>query len=163
MATAAPEIDIDRIVQLADTLEGMDDQAFSMNVWIEPYPGSGQNLPAAECRTVACIAGRTLLLFHPAAENIPTALIPNEAQTLLGLDDDQAYDLFTPTDPDSDGVGHHVPETLSVGYHQVTTRQAADTLRYLAETGIVHWFEQCLCPECAPDYQCPCDDCLQDE
>lgn len=126
----------ERILQLADHLDSIPDHQFSLEHWLAGTPRIPDD--PDDCDTVACIAGYTVLLF--ADRRTPdnpidiTDDIAGTAQRLLGLNDDQAFHLFTPThgsDPRAD---------LQCDPRDVTNQDAAGTLRYLADTERVHWF-----------------------
>ena len=80
------------------------------------------------CKTVACLAGWTLVMENrPFKKNINNmaALIHDEAAEILGLDEDQADELFTPN--------------TEMRYEEITPKIAIKTLRNLAKTGEVVW------------------------
>lgn len=134
----------ERILKLADHLEAMPRHQFSLECWLEPHdnnnPDPNQPIPH-DCATIGCIAGHAVLLFSdPGTYDNPGESLwwdmdfASEAQHLLGLDDHQAFQLFTPShsgDPRDD---------LQCEPKDVTNYDAAETLRNFAETETVHWF-----------------------
>ena len=121
----------ERILQLADHLDSIPDHQFSMAHWITGTPYIPDD--PDDCDTVACIAGYAVILFDPQSNTNHPGEIARKAQQLLGLDDDQAQALFTPTS------GNDNRCQLQCDYQDVTAADAADTLRTLAETERVHW------------------------
>ena len=108
---------------------------------------------AATCGTAGCIAGWAVVSFGSegdawaasrfaygnGASGVISHLAMAKAQELLGLNDLQAYNLFTPSE--GDDTATEIPE----GY-DVSAYDAATALRHLAETGEVDWnLPRCKC------------------
>ena len=124
-----PVLDVDRVIRLADALAGGGAviARFHMGAYILFRDGR-TTVDVEEARrrfseaTAACLAGHTVTLFMDAA--VATTNIGAAAAELLGLDENQALDLFQPSRELRDCV---------------TPEQAAGTLRFLAVTGRVLW------------------------
>ena len=129
----------ERILTLAQHLESLPRHQFSMERWMGHAAADTivESWETASCDTIGCIAGHAVLLFadRGTADNPADfpADIAGEAQRLLGLDDKQAYHAFTPTH------GSDIRADIRCDYRAVTRSDAAEMLRGLAETGMVHW------------------------
>ena len=118
---------IANIDHLADVIEALDPERFSMHHWWRTKDGrtNVDEMPTVEhnCGTAACIGGWAGAIFHPhnreAAEDMWTI-----GEELLGLDYDRTNELFMPT-----GFSHE----------PFTQAHAVQTLRQLARTGEVNW------------------------
>ena len=123
-----------RILQLADHLERLEPAQFNMCRWLVTYNNSEYNF-SDDCKTVACIAGHTVLLFADRGTPDNPIDLPDDiaehAQKLLGLTDGQADSLFTPEQ------GRDIGSTVS--YESISADCAAYALRHLAETERVDW------------------------
>lgn len=121
-----------RILELADFIEHVEERTncelhFNMAYYAAPS--------AHSCGSVACIAGSAVFLYNRKhfdisagytelpldSPNIPQT--HNEAMELLELSVAQAGELFTP----------YIP------LMRITKSEAVNTLRKLAETGVVDW------------------------
>ena len=111
----------ERILQLADYIEGS--ESYKQSSWFN------------SCGTPGCIAGHAVVMkekyegfdkLYP--NNPPKKHFAKTAQKFLDLSDKQSLYLF-------DGY------PFNFGYRP-TGRDAAKTLRYLAETGEVFWFTE---------------------
>lgn len=118
----------DRILELADFLEGLAANRFDMCVVISGIARHRSTLSVAEhleCGSRACIAGWAVERFAPGTP-VGTTQVMDRAAQLLELDAQTWRELFLPS------VNRFVVEDF-------TTLQAADVLRNLAETGRVEW------------------------
>ena len=143
----------ERIRHLADVLERAHPSNFRMDMWMEdPVDHLKSNkedwilermgrYPAREesdCRTVACLAGWTVLLYgRPHQVPLRKGHLKRWATDLLGLDAQTAEKLFVPTS------GNDLLDAVHVPLRELTISQAVETLRGLAETGQVHWWCDC--------------------
>lgn len=115
----------ERILALADHIEKLphiDDieearPHFTMSRYFNP------------CGSPSCIAGHAICMFSDKKFEDVYDYEFSEAAEVLGLDWETADKLFTPSALDT---GKHWP--------QITPKEAARTLRHLAETGEVKWF-----------------------
>ena len=103
---------------------------FDMGSWLSD---DDNNVSIAEsiqdCGTVACIAGFATLLADPKLLSGEANLeARNIAQDWLELTDDEAFDLFSPTN-----IGD---------YYEITAAEAADVIANLITTGEVVWPDQ---------------------
>jgi hypothetical protein len=83
------------------------------------------------CGSYGCIAGHAVLLADPHG---PTDEIYSRAREWLGLDPEQAFDLFR---PDEDVFN----------WGRITNVIAADVIDGLARTGKVRWPDEVAWPE----------------
>ena len=129
----------ERILALSQHLESLPRHQFSMGRWMGNAADDTtvESWETASCDTIGRIAGHAVLLFadrgtpdNPA--DFP-ADIAGEAQRLLGLDDKQAFHAFTPTH------GSDIRADIHCEYRDVTPSDAAEMLRELAGTAMVHW------------------------
>jgi hypothetical protein len=107
----------ERVLQLADFIEvARDNLSFDMRTF-------GRD---TACGTACCIAGFACVAFEEAAASNLTWMsgVSSTARDLLGLDPDQATELFLPTCEE---------------WYDCTPATAASLLRDLAATGIVDW------------------------
>lgn len=127
-----------RIIALADRLAKKDKAplfdkqplGFNMAVWFHtaavPYHPE-------ICYTAACLAGWVITLWGTPYQKYDLQAgkwnIRANAQVLLGLDTQQAAELFTPIP----GIGTNRHRA------DITAKEAASTLRRLAKTGRVKW------------------------
>jgi hypothetical protein len=83
------------------------------------------------CGTCCCNAGMTIMLFEPLTywDKSPRFPAYQLAQKLLGLDDDEAEQLFIPD-----------PRFCPLDWEKVTPEQSADVIDNLIATGKVDWF-----------------------
>lgn len=115
----------ERILALADHIEklphnnDMDEAGphFTMSRYFNP------------CGSPSCIAGHAICMFSDKKFEDVYDYEFNEAAEVLGLDWETAGKLFT---PDASEAGKY--------WSQITPKEAARTLRHLAETGEVKWF-----------------------
>lgn len=113
------------ILDLANVLDNLPEpNKFDMSDFFHSYrPGGDNEYIIDDCGTPSCIAGWAI--FH---KNGPDHVITNgvriEAREIMGIDYFTAKQLFEPED---------------VWYSQITNKEAALTLRRLAETGEVIW------------------------
>ena len=133
----------DRCNALADFIENVGD-AFDMTSVLEVQkvgyatfrempdaaPNAVNHRRVTECGAVGCIAGWAVTAFATQEDlaeypNISTLAL---AEEILGLDEQQARELFTPDFLNGADDWRHV-----------MPKDAAHTLRYLAETGEVDW------------------------
>ena len=118
------EHNIKRMNALADRIEKNVDESFSMRAYWIIYPHKTANL----CGTPGCLAGWTVSMFGSEDQKYGVGLMgPGTnvvAAELLGMDPDQAYDLFLP-------VTKRTP----------SRDEAVATLRRFIKTGEVHWPE----------------------
>jgi len=86
--------------------------------------GLGPALDSHDCGTCACIAGWALYLFHPS-HTLGGGSLTSGAAASLGLNNDQATELFTP--PNFEDPGRY------------TQADVIRTLDHLIATGEVKW------------------------
>lgn len=157
-------MDEQRITVLADFIDQLPDEHFSMTSWNigNPYnlgvldhktegPEPWMNpkpllAAAAECGTRACIAGWACIIFCEPQDFDLYGDTAQNARYLLDLDEDQADALFTPSTGNDMRAQVHLPDLSGI-----TRQRAVKMLRLLAETGQVFWNEDCLCAFCDPD------------
>ena len=139
----------ERISQLADDLDkvqAVNPHEFNMSNWgygmlvnLEPFDHMGDLVVSTDdrieqCGTAGCIAGwATLLYGEMYHSNTPSEF----AQGYLGLNDDNAHDLFMPNEHEED-----MDDDYNAGrviYAQINAGMAAKVLRHLATTGDVDW------------------------
>ena len=169
MTTATePTMDTERLRILADTLEKTKD-SFTMTAWIEGTtvwatdpddPPTRIVQTAEKCGTKACIAGYAVMLFADQQQIDDyyngDASAAELAAKLLGLDEATADQLFTPESDDEDPQA-----SLECSLTDISAYNAADTLRHLADYRSLHWFANCLCPECDIDRVIICSECTE--
>ena len=146
-------MDEQRISQLADLVDQLHEPGFNMRAWLNvPSPPVTRVIDdarelggdeaairfAQDCRTIACIAGWTVIAFGDRGDLEDPASIRANARRLLDMDDDQAEALFWPQNS---------------AMELATPQDCAAVLRHLAQTGQVCW-------PFAPyptqyDYRCP--------
>lgn len=132
-------MDEQRINRLADLVGQLSEPSFNMRCWLEPASiatsrviddarelGGDQAAIAyaQDCRTIACIAGWTVIALGSTSDLDNPAHIPAIARRLLDLDGDQAEALFWPQ---------------NAAMELATPQDCAAVLRQLAETGRVCW------------------------
>ena len=120
----------DRIIQLANHLEQIGDEFFSM----EDYEAM------SGCELTHCIGGLAIILF--TEDGFSKFSIFDRAMSLLGLDYRQAGCLFLPdpirdTDNEKNQPFYYRAVPGQPGY--ITRKHAIACLRNLAETGEVDW------------------------
>ena len=128
----------DRLLELADEIEPL--------LWSHPVDGIEHDFCMYSClrenETPSCIAAFAVQLFSDNWRKTLSderrfggemAVIHAEAQSLLGLEEDVAKELFTPSGANA-GAWPGYP-----GY--ISPFRAADTIRRLANTGAVNWGE----------------------
>ena len=113
------------ILRIADAIEKHEIEDLGFHMAAFHITGIYADLSGHGCKTTACIAGWTLSLLKPKWEDLNAHDIEQGARSILGLDQEQAEDLF------------YLPDYMS--RNSVTAKQAARTLRHLAETGEVDW------------------------
>lgn len=121
-------MNVERIRQLAAHLrEPTTAPHFDMDRWLQSNATNRMPIGQAiyTCGTVACIAGHATALFQPDIW-VESVGVWEIAERLLGLTEDEASDLFLPTD---------FRDNLST----ITPEEAAATLDHLAATGEVDW------------------------
>ncbi|PCJ68234.1 MAG: hypothetical protein COA62_15840 [Rhodobiaceae bacterium] len=131
-----------RILKLADVIERREIKrlGFNMRNWFADRVANWDH--GGNCGTVACIAGHAVVLFADDGKVNKTRTrkrrcisafepqysfgdtVEADAQAILGLTKRQAHALFVPHD---------------VILPNVTTEQAVEVLRTLANTGRVSW------------------------
>ena len=143
-------MNIERINLLADDLDkvqAINPDKFRLSVWgygmllSIPAPDSMEAPTALStddridyCNTAGCIAGWTALLYgelHHAEQPQPFA------RGYLDLNEDNAYDLFTPNEHEEDESDTY--NANRVIYAKINAGMAAKVLRHLATTGDVDW------------------------
>ena len=142
--TTTPAINTDCLNRLANALENADFRSFQLRTNLDmEYPDRWDHhdpiRSVSDCHATANIAGWTLMIFAPVLiceyQNPDTYLqlvgINRIAQELLELDDDQAADLFFPGSDD-----------LPCDHRDISPRDAANTVRLLADTGRVEWIAE---------------------
>ena len=141
-------LNTERLYQLADLLDRLDEKHFDQGVTIKNAGAPSLDpdrilAEAARHNTVAGTTGWTYLLFQPLNDR-PARNLSNygeftyAAQQLLGLNYDQMEKAFFCSVP--------ARQTYHAGRH--TARAAAVMLRHLAQTGQVDWNTQCRCISC---------------
>ena len=122
----------DRLLALADDIETLP--------WSHPVEGVEYGFSMWQCvrdlEEPCCVAAFATQLFSEQSETLladdwggDMDAIHAEAARLLGLEDDVAKELFTPTGADA------FPG--QPGF--ISAYRAADTIRRLADTGAVNW------------------------
>lgn len=128
---AIPALRVERLRKLADHVEALEHHS---RTFVGKYgePGFNLGLYQFDCGAPACIAGHAEVMFpeDPRGREVPEARAKtfNRAKCRLGLEQDEAHDLFTP--------GH-----LLVNLMDVPPEVAAAVLRRFADTGHVTWPE----------------------
>ena len=177
---------IERIRQLADFISELDDEQFSLDIWIRSDPRPVHFMPQRngsyryrpdhtleeavnECGTVACIGGYAVLLFgnqdllNPPGEDDATEDyadgIGRQAQELLGLSDRQAERLFHPYH------GNDLRDELHIPTSEVTPGLAAAVLYEMVESydHDFSWNNHCMERCCFDDGDYEDDDDEEDE
>lgn len=154
-------MDKQRIAILADFIDSLADEHFSMIHWQlrdpyregvlekdpygpEPWQKPRPLLQAIEnCNTICCIAGYTGLIFmEPPDEKLYGDTAQN-ARYLLDLTPEQADALFTPTVGNDPQATVHIPRIDAI-----TRTRAVRMLRTFAQTSKVDWNQDCDCELC---------------
>ena len=143
MTTTLP-INTDRLNRLADTLETAEFRSFQLHTTLELERPDRWNhhdpiRSVYDCRAAANIAGWTLMTFAPVLiydYGLPDHYLHLKgvnriAQELLGLNDDQAADLFVPSTDD-----------IQCDRRDVSPQDAANTIQLLADTGRTEWITE---------------------
>ena len=102
----------DRLIRLRDFLAGLPKFQFNMATYA-----------LNECGTPACIAGWAGRIFS-------TRITQAEGYEILGLNEEQAWDLFLP--------GNQL-NLIGRFYNEITLGHAVKVLDHLIETGEVDW------------------------
>lgn len=124
----------ERITQLRDVLAELPPERFNIRYWAtdratgRPHPilstfEADFSIVKHDCGTAACIAGWALTLFKPEVTNIGSS-----AQTVLGLTNEQAYELFEPEGYSDEDANE-----------RFTAQAAVAALDHLLDTGEVRW------------------------
>lgn len=163
--TEQPVLNTARIHALADFIDNMDSGTFDMNetlfvprreVWrfiatSDAEPNAINRRAYISCGTVGCIAGWAVAAFATQEELELNDLHDDAmdmATELLGLNEVQSDELFAPG--------------YTNNWADITPKEAAETLRNLAETSGVDW-SQTLPPDCRDcnerDSNCTCFSC----
>ena len=108
-------MNIDRMLEVADHIENLDEEQFSMNHWRQR---------SSTCGTVCCIAGWAVELYDPEC---PLEAISPEARRLLSLPYNVSSALFNPPGPEEGGPGR--VKTSGLIFEEVTTSEAASVIR----------------------------------
>ena len=87
-------MDTERVLELAQVLEGISGEEFNMSTWMSEPPTE-----KPDCKTAACIAGWACIWFEEVPENYNN--IQGTAIRLLGFDG-YAQDIFPLFQPDLD-------------------------------------------------------------
>ena len=125
----------ERILKLADVVEQQESQnlyeatfnGFDMRAFIT----SSKNEKGYYCTAPACIAGWAIYTFAP--ERFGGTIGHRTGREVLGLTNQQALDLFSPTSPRSNYLA-------KPGAHDyIKPKQAAAVLRHFALTGKIEW------------------------
>jgi hypothetical protein len=117
-------MNVENILRLADAIEkrSIAGLGFNMMNWIDTTLPDVAGHP---CGTAACIAGWAYILNTGRMQEHSDEPLWVTAQKLLGLDVEDADNLFEPGNPDT--------------WADITDQQAVRTLRHLAATGEVNW------------------------
>ncbi len=114
----------ENIQKVRDHIVAVDATRFDMTVWCRKAGGVAHDIEPAElvhnCNTAGCIGGWAEGLLRKGRDD------GTSAQDLLGLDEDQAYELFYAWD--------------GPGLDKITQAQAAMVLNHLLATGNVDWY-----------------------
>ena len=126
----------ENLLRVADAIERstIPDVGFNMRYYIdveEDYAAGDLFRPrdwsGHPCRTTACIAGHAYLVKHgEICDHASSEVVYVEARAFLGLTKDEAQRLF---------IGR--PRDIKFG--NVSSPQAARTLRHAAEHGVINW------------------------
>lgn len=133
-SSSATNLNVERLSELADWLEAGAPHkhiTFKMNHFIDPKlidstkPCTKDNI----CGTACCIAGAATMFYHPEVFHVYTDVVMDVnyhdlAREALGLNDDQARQLFYANLSDLD---------------YITPEWAAKVIRNLIKTGKVDW------------------------
>jgi len=132
-------LNIERLTQLRDHLAALDPARFNMAEWAEIPSSPSPSHDTVEdfvhnCNSVACIGGWADALFLDPEDRLITASVATTFE-LLGLTDAQGNALCF---PGSSGPENGWPD-YGVGYEDITTTHAVETLDKLINTGKVDW------------------------
>lgn len=119
---AAPTVNVANVLRVADAIERCEIAGLGFNM-LDVYQRAGSNpdLSGHDCKTTACIAGWTNAVLRPGSYDGDHYATSDEAADLLGLDLDQAEQLFF--------------GAALILYN--STPQAVRTLRHLAATAMI--------------------------
>lgn len=125
----------ERILKLADVVEQQESQNLYEAIFngfdMRAFVTSSKNEKGYYCTAPACIAGWAVYTF--ALERFGGAIGHITGREVLGLTNQQALDLFSPTSPRS----NYLAKPGARDY--IKPKQAAAVLRHFAFTGKIDW------------------------